>query len=91
MNPHIRVALMAAAVFSANTLANEIEEVIITSSLNDQSTGFVQGAMHVLGGDDIELSATQSLGESLDSLAGVSSADYGAGVGQPIILSLIHI
>ena len=29
--------------------------------------------------------ATQSLGETLDDLLGVSSADYGSGVGQPII------
>jgi iron complex outermembrane receptor protein len=85
MNPRIKLAVLATAIVSANVLANEIEEVIITSSINDQSASSVKGAIHVLGGDSIELSATQSLGESLDGLAGVYSADYGAGVGQPVI------
>ena len=85
MNPRIKIAVLATAIVSANVLANEIEEVIITSSINDQSTSSVKGATHVLSGDSEELSATQSLGESLDGLAGVYSADYGAGVGQPVI------
>lgn len=85
MNPRIKMAVLATAMVSANILANEIEEVVITSSINDQSSSSVKGAIHVLTGDSAELSATQSLGESLDGLAGVYSADYGAGVGQPVI------
>ena len=68
-----------------NTFANEIEEVIITSSLIDQTLSDIENPLHVVTGEDIETTATQSLGESLDGLLGVSSADYGSGVGQPII------
>ena len=39
-------------------------------------------------GSDISDLGTVSLGEALDSLVGVSSADYGSAVGQPIIRGL---
>ena len=60
MNPRIKIAVLATAIVSANVLANEIDEVIITSSINDQSTSSVKGAIHVLGGDSEELSASLS-------------------------------
>ena len=37
---------------------------------------------------DLEAEPTTSLGEALDNLAGVGSADYGAAIGQPIIRGL---
>ena len=85
MNPRICAAVMASTLLSVNTIANEIEEVIITSSLIDQTLSDIENPLHVVTGEDIETTATQSLGESLDGLLGVSSADYGSGVGQPII------
>ena len=85
MNPRICAAVMAGTLLSVNTIANEIEEVIITSSLIDQTLSDIENPLHVVTGEDIETTATQSLGESLDGLLGVSSADYGSGVGQPII------
>ena len=85
MNQRICAAVMASTLLSVNTIANEIEEVIITSSLIDQTLSDIENPLHVVTGEDIETTATQSLGESLDDLLGVSSADYGSGVGQPII------
>ena len=74
------------SVLAANDLcADEIEEVIVTSSLIDQTLSELENPLHVISGDDISNGATQSLGESLDNLLGVSSTDYGSGVGQPII------
>ena len=97
-------ALLLMSVLAVNDLcADEIEEVIVTSSLIDQTLSELENPLHVISGDDISNGATQSLGESLDNLLGVSSTDYGSGVGQPIIrgmsgsrvrilnLSLIHI
>jgi iron complex outermembrane recepter protein len=65
--------------------ADEIEEVIVSSSLIDSLASEIANPLHVLSGDDISNEATQSLGETLDVLLGVSSADYGSGIGQPII------
>lgn len=64
---------------------SSIEEIIVTSSFLNPS--FKDGALplHVVGRDEISQGATQSLGESLDSLLGVASTDYGSAVGQPVI------
>ena len=79
-------ALVVMSVLAVNDLcADEIEEVIVTSSLIDQTLSELENPLHVISGDDISNGATQSLGESLDNLLGVSSTDYGSGVGQPII------
>ena len=68
-----------------NISADEIEEVIVTASFIDEALREIENPLHVVNGDDISNIATQSLGESLGNLLGVSSADYGSGVGQPII------
>ena len=66
-------------------LANDIEEVIVSSSLIDQAASEIPNPLHVMSGNDIANNASKSLGETLNDLLGVSSADYGSGVGQPII------
>ena len=69
-----------------NILAQEtIEEIIVTSSYIERELSTIHNPIHLIDGEDIANMATQSLGETLDNLLGVSSADYGAGVGQPII------
>ena len=85
MNPLIYAPVLVSALLSVNAIANEIEEVIVTSSLIDQTLSDIENPLHVVSGEDISINASQSLGESLDGLLGVSSADYGSGVGQPII------
>tara|TARA_B110001454_G_scaffold89871_1_gene85749 strand:- start:553 stop:2598 length:2046 start_codon:yes stop_codon:yes gene_type:complete len=67
-------------------LAQEvIDEIIVTSSYIEQKLNTIHNPIHFLDGEDIASMATQSLGETLNNLLGVSSADYGSGVGQPII------
>ena len=85
MNQRICAALVLSALCSSNTVSNEIEEVIVTSSLVDQTLSDIENPLHVVSGEDLSTNASQSLGESLDGLLGVSSSDYGSGVGQPII------
>jgi iron complex outermembrane receptor protein len=85
MNPRIYAPVVLSVLLSVNAIANEIEEVIVTSSLIDQTLNDIENPLHVVSGEDISTNASQSLGESLDGLLGVSSADYGSGVGQPII------
>jgi len=77
--------IILGALMVNTAFADEIEEVIISSSLVNSSASEIADPIHVLSGDDIGNEATQSLGETLDDLLGVSSADYGSGVGQPII------
>ena len=80
------IALLVMCVFSTiNIIAEEIEEVVVTSSYIDQTLSEIDNPLHVVSGDDISSSASQSLGESIDGLLGVSSSDFGSGVGQPII------
>ena len=66
----------------------DIEEIVVQSSILDQTSNELEDPLHIVSGEDIENSATQSLGDALDNLLGVASADYGFGVGQPIIRGL---
>ena len=77
--------LFMSAVTINGLLANDIEEVIVSSSLIDQAASEIPNPLHVMSGNDISNNASKSLGETLNNLLGVSSADYGSGVGQPII------
>ena len=83
-NYHVALMIMSALVIN-NIIADEIEEVIVTSSYIDQALTEIENPLHVLSGDDVSSIPTQSLGELIDNLVGVSSTDYGSGVGQPII------
>ena len=72
--------------FSINTLfADEMDEVVVSSAFINKAASELADPIHILSGEDISTEATQSLGESIDDLLGVSSADYGSAVGQPII------
>ena len=77
--------LMAISLISINVNAEEVEEVVVTASYVDQNISEIENPLHVVSGEDVGDGLTQSLGESLNSLLGVSSTDYGPAVGQPII------
>jgi len=77
--------LMAISLISVNVIAEEVEEVVVTASYVDQNISEIENPLHVVSGEDVGDGLTQSLGESLNSLLGVSSTDYGPAVGQPII------
>ena len=76
-------------VFSANHIhSDEIEEVVVQASLLNITEDEIGDPLHILSGSDVSDLGTVSLGEALDSLVGVTSADYGSAVGQPIIRGL---
>ena len=78
-------ALVVSALLTINIFAEEVEEVIVTSSLTKQTVSDLEDPLHVLDGDDVKANGIQSLGETLDELLGVHTADFGAAVGQPVI------
>ena len=88
MNKFHVAPLVIGAFLINNITAEEIdgvEEVIVTSSFIDQTLSEIENPLHVVDGESISSGSTQSLGESIDSLLGVSSTDYGSAVGQPVI------
>jgi len=82
MNKYL-LSLITFRVFTNVLLAQDLEEVVVTASLVDSSE--ITNPLYVIDGDDINDDATTSLGEAIDSYLGVSIADYGSAVGQPII------
>ena len=83
-NYHMALFIMSALITN-NIIADEIEEVVVTSSYINQSSDEIKDPLHIITEQELETNPTQSLGESIDNLLGVSSSDYGAAVGQPII------
>ena len=82
----VKLPLAACLVsLSCSALTQEMEEVIITASLIDSSSDAISNPLHVVNGESIATDASQSIGASIDGLVGISSSDYGAAVGQPII------
>lgn len=67
---------------------NEIDEIIVNSSYIDTNLSDLDDPIHVIAGDDVIFDSTLSLGESLDSLLGVQSSDFGSAVGHPVIRGL---
>ena len=67
----------------AEDTVENAEEIVVTSSI--LNTSRILNPLYVIDGDDLADDATTSLGEAVDSYLGVSIADYGAAVGQPII------
>ena len=82
MNKYL-FSLLTFSVFTNLSLAANMEEVVVTSSLVDTSE--ITNPLYVIDGDEIADDVTTSLGDAIDSYLGVSIADYGAAVGQPII------
>ena len=51
-------------------LADDVEEIVVTSSLIDEKLSDVGEPVHVLSGVDLDAQGRASLGESIDSLLG---------------------
>ena len=80
------VALIVAPL--AFSQESTLEEVVITSSFTHQVQGQNESSVAVISGANIAENLTQSLGEHLSTIAGVSSNNFGPAVGQPIIRGL---
>jgi iron complex outermembrane receptor protein len=81
-------ALAAVAVIPLSAVGSEetlLEEIVVTASFVGINESSATRPIHVLNGEEVAAQGTQSLGEHVDALLGVSSADFGAAVGQPII------
>lgn len=82
MKNTFKAFLVIGALSILNITAQDLEEVIVTSSFVNTE---INGSLHVVDGNEIDTNANGSLGEAIDDLLGVSSADYGSAIGQPII------
>jgi iron complex outermembrane receptor protein len=80
---HLFTALLTFSAFTNFLHAESMEEVVVTSSLLESSK--INNPLYVIDGEEIIDGATTSLGEAVDSYLGVSIADFGSAVGQPII------
>ena len=66
-NCHVALLVMS-ALLTNNLIAEEIEEVIVTSSYIDEALSEIENPLHVLDVEDITNTSTQSLGKSLSNL-----------------------
>ena len=82
----VLVLILGTLGVTSNLSAEAIEEVVVTSALTSSN---IEKPLHVLSGEEISTSPSGSLGETLGDLSGVSIADYGQGVGQPIIRGML--
>ena len=79
------LALIGSALLTLTIYADDVEEVVITASLTSQNASDLVDPLHVVDGDDVATGGVLSLGDTLDELLGVHSADFGSAVGQPVI------
>ena len=84
MKKFLSTLIILGAIYTNEIASQDVEEIIVvTSALID--TTAITNPLYVIDGDEIIDDATTSLGDAIDSYLGVSIADYGAAVGQPII------
>ena len=77
----VTVSILPVAAFGSE---DKLEEVVVTASFTG-ITSSKAAPVHILTGEDVTTAGVQSLGEHIDSLLGISTADFGAAVGHPII------
>ena len=84
MKKLLSTLIIFGAIHTKEIASQDVEEiVVVTSALID--TTEITNPLYVINGDEIIDNATTSLGDAIGSYLGVSIADYGAAVGQPII------
>ena len=66
-------------------LAQDIEELTVSSAFLDGDASSINNPIHVIQHSDFSKKGVSTLAESIDTLLGVTNQDYGASVGQPII------
>ncbi|MFM7272273.1 MAG: TonB-dependent receptor plug domain-containing protein, partial [Gammaproteobacteria bacterium] len=81
-----RVAALATAVasFSRPAIADEIEEIIVSSPLHRGEAETVL-PVNVIGPEELRRKLGATLGQTLRQEIGVNYASFGPGVGQPVI------
>lgn len=90
-------AVMAAAVHAATAHAQvsnnnaapvTLQEVVVTGNPLGSELFELAAPVSVLGGQDLFLQRKSTLGETLESLPGVSTTGFGPNVGRPVIRGL---
>ena len=87
MKKYIYSLLILSAMIINSVLANDIEDVRVTSSILGVDTQ-IASPLHVVSGEDLNRTGTHSLGEAIDGLLGITNTDFGSAVGQPVIRGL---
>ena len=85
---YIGLSVIAFSAIANISVADELEEVVVTSSIINATASEISNPIHVLDGGSVTNDASQSIGSLIDGLVGVSSSDFGAAVGQPVIRGL---
>ncbi|AZU04758.1 TonB-dependent receptor [Glycocaulis alkaliphilus] len=95
---HARTSLMLAASVSvlaaassgalADTLADEVETITVTSSALAVSRDSVTGSVDVLDRDDLIRDLSGNIAQTLERLPGVSTTFFGPASGRPVIRGL---
>ena len=84
MKKFLNAVIVLTAFHSIDILSqDEVEEIIVTSAFIDTSE--INNPLYIIDGAEFSDGATTSLGDAIDEYLGVSIADYGAAVWQPII------
>ena len=78
------VGLIVSSGYQANAAEDEIEEILVSSALNETVADTVH-PVTVLSGDELRQKVGNTLGETLANEPGINIMSYGTGVGQPII------
>ncbi len=66
--------------------AEELSDISVNSSVFSNSINENKYPLHIIQSE--EINAKKSIGDNLKGLSGVSNADYGSAVGQPVIRGL---
>ncbi|MDA7828879.1 TonB-dependent receptor [Gammaproteobacteria bacterium] len=85
MSKFFNAFIVLIAIQSSDAFSQQVveETVVVTSALVDINT--IDKPLYVIDGDEILDGPTSSLGAAIDGYLGISIADYGSAVGQPII------
>ena len=78
-------AVLAESISKSET---NLEEIVVQASLLHQNADSNATPLHVVDQGTLAQLPVLSLGDALDALLGVTTADYGSGVGQPVIRGL---
>ena len=85
MKKFLNAIIVLIAFHSSNIFAQDqdIETIVVTAAIINATETL--NPIYVIDGDDFMDGPTQTLGDAIDGYLGISIADYGAAVGQPII------
>lgn len=95
MNKKPLVVLLAAALSTMASVAFAAEDtvdiprlVVTSDPLGNRTSDELIQPVTVIAGDELNQKRASTLGETLDGLPGVHNADFGQGVGRPVVRGL---